>query len=122
MKNNILKKNCKCCGKEFDTTRIDQFFVNRQHQIAFNNFKQSLRRRKLGKINNAISVTYSIYNELLGLRSLRRKSKEFLKGMGANIAVHTHTEEIDGVFYQFLYDIQIIDDKNDLILKRKKNG
>ncbi len=122
MTNNNFKKNCTCCGEEFETNRIDQFFLNRLHQIAYNNKKQSLRRRKLGKINNAISVTYNIYNKLLGLKSQTRKSKEFLKGKGANIAVHTHTEEIDDVFYQFLYDIQIIDDKNDLILKKKKNG
>ena len=115
-------KKCKCCGKEFETNRIDQFFLNRLHQISFNNRKQSERRRKLGKMNKDISVTYNIYNKLIGLRSQTRKSKEFLKGKGANIAVHTHTDEIEGEFFQFLYDIQIIDDVNYLILKRKKNG
>ena len=26
-------KKCKCCGEEFETNRIDQFFLNRLHKI-----------------------------------------------------------------------------------------
>ncbi len=51
MINNINLKKCKCCGEEFETNRIDQFFLNRLHQVSFNNKKQSDRRKKLGKFS-----------------------------------------------------------------------
>ena len=115
-------KKCKCCGEEFETNRIDQFFLNRLHQVSFNNKKQSDRRKKLGKFNKDISSTYGIYLRLLGTKSQLKKSKEFLRGSGANLAVYTHTDEINGEFIQCLFDIAIFDKDEYLILKKHTNG
>lgn len=122
MGNFLHIKKCKCCGEEFETNRIDQFFLNRLHQIAYNNRKQSERRRKLGIINKDISSTYNIYLKLLGTKSQVKKSKEFLRGRGANLAVFTHTDEIDGDYIQCLYDIAVFDRTEYLILKKRSNG
>jgi hypothetical protein len=120
--NNSYIKKCKCCREEFETNRIDQFFVNRLHQVSYNNKKQSNRRLKLGKYNKDISSTYTIFQRLLGVKSQVKKTKEFLRGSGVNLAVYTHTVEIDGDFVQCLYDILIFDKNEYIILKKQSNG
>lgn len=116
----LILKKCKCCGEEFETNRIDQFFKNRLHQVAYNNKKQSNLRKRLAKINTPILKTLRIYKELIGLKSQNRVSKDFLRGKGANIAVFTHVEKLDDQLVNFLYDIAIFDDGDFIVLKKNK--
>ena len=116
----IYLKKCKCCGEEFETNRVDQFFLNRLHQVSYNNDKQSLLRKQLNKINKPIMKTLRIYKELLGLKSKIRISKDFLRGKGANLGVFTHVDKRDDEITVFLFDVAIIEDDEFIILKRDK--
>jgi hypothetical protein len=116
----LILKKCKCCSEEFETNRIDQFFINRLHQVSYNNNKQSNLRKRLAKINTPILKTLRIYKDLLALKSQIRVSKDFLRGKGANIAVFTHLEEIDDKIVNILYDIAIFDQGDYIVLKKYK--
>jgi hypothetical protein len=116
----IYLKKCKCCGEEFETNRVDQFFLNRLHQVSYNNDKQSLLRKRLNKINKPIMKTLRIYKELLGLKSKIRISKDFLRGKGANLAVFTHVATRDNEIINYLFDVAIINDGEFIILKTDK--
>ncbi len=116
----LILKKCKCCGEEFETNRIDQFFKNRLHQVSHNNNKQSILRKRLAKINTPILKTLRIYKDLIGLKSQIRVSKDFLRGKGANIAVFTHVAKLDDQLVNFLYDIAIFDQEDFIVLKKNK--
>ena len=116
----LILKKCKCCGEEFETNRIDQFFKNRLHQVSHNNNKQSILRKRLAKINTPILKTLRIYKDLIGIKSEIRVSKDFLRGKGANIAVFTHVAKRDNEIINFLFDVAIINDGEFIILKTDK--
>jgi hypothetical protein len=111
------KRRCKCCGEPFETNRSDKYFLNRSHQVRHNNQNQSDRRN--GKMTKGLLQTYKIYNDLLSDNPQIKKSKEFLKGRGANLALYTHVDVLDRKKVQFLFDIAIIDDVDHFTLKRK---
>ena len=66
--------------------------------------------------------TYKIYDGLLKNNSSIRKSKEFLRGAGANLGLYSYTDLVDNVRVQFLFDIAIIPDETHITLKRKKHA
>lgn len=114
-------RKCKCCQEEFLTNRIDQFFLNRLHQVSFNNLKQSKERERLGSINKALMKSYRIYRKILNFRSEKTVSKEFLRGRGANLALFNNIEEVDGKFVHCLFDIAIVAKGEMITLKKVKH-
>jgi hypothetical protein len=115
----IFRRQCPCCSEPFETNRSDKFYLNPQHQKRNNNCRQEKKRKKRNNMTKASIKTYEIYNDLLKDKSEFRKSKEFLRGRGANLALYTHAELLERKEVQFLFDIAVIDDGNYLILKRK---
>jgi hypothetical protein len=100
-------RKCKCCKEEFVTNRIDQYFLNRLHQVSFNNAKQSKERERLAFINKPLMKTYRIYKKILNNRS-ETVSKEFLKGRGADLALFNNMQLVNEAFQQCLFDIAIV--------------
>ncbi|MEO0037000.1 MAG: hypothetical protein RIQ59_211 [Bacteroidota bacterium] len=115
-------RKCKCCQEEFVTNRIDQYFLNRLHQVSFNNKKQSRSRQRLAKYNKPMNETYRIYKKLLKIKSEITITKEFLRGRGANFHFFNNVELIDGERVNCLFDIGIIPKGEHVILKKVKNG
>jgi hypothetical protein len=115
------KRQCKCCGVEFETNRSDKFYVNRSHQVKNNNRTQAKYKEKLHKITSPIYASYRILNKLLGSRERLRKSREYFMGAGAQLGYFTHTDVIDNQIEVILFDIAIIEDEKYVILKRIKS-
>lgn len=101
-------RKCKCCKEEFVTNRIDQYFLNRLHQVSFNNAKQSKERERLAFINKPLMKTYRIYKKILNNQSEKTVSKEFLKGRGADLALFNNMQLVNEAFQQCLFDIAIV--------------
>ena len=113
-------RKCKCCKEEFVTNRIDQYFLNRLHQVSFNNAKQSKERERLAFINKPLMKTYRIYKKILNNLS-ETVSKEFLKGSGADLALFNNVQFVDGAFQQCLFDIAIVDKGEMVTLKKVRH-
>jgi hypothetical protein len=113
-------RKCKCCKEEFVTNRIDQYFLNRLHQVSFNNAKQSKERERLAFINKPLMKTYRIYKKILNNLS-ETVSKEFLKGRGADLALFNNVQFVDGAFQQCLFDIAIVDKGEMVTLKKVRH-
>lgn len=115
-------KICPCCLQLFETTRSDKIYLDANHQKRYNNAIQNFKRAQQTSWTKNHYVTHRIYSEILNGRTKARRSKEFLKGAGANLCVYTHTEEVNGEMIQCLFDIAIFDDSDYLILKKHYNG
>ena len=100
------------------TNRIDQYFLNRLHQVSFNNAKQSKERERLAFINKPLMKTYRIYKKILNIRSEKTVSREFLKGRGADLALFNNVQLVNEAFQHCLFDIAIVD-KGELIKLKK---
>lgn len=118
----LYTRKCKCCGISFQTNRLDQFYVDRKHQVAYNNKLGSILRRKLAKTNKLIIQTYRIFDQLIGNDSEVRVTKEFLKGKGANISVLTNFVYVNKKNVPALFNILIEHDGEFVKLKKFENG
>lgn len=108
----LYTRKCKCCGISFQTNRLDQFYVDRKHQVDYNNKLSSILRRKLAEKNKRIIKSYRIYDQLLGDKLEIRVSQEFLKGKGADLTVLTSLKNVKGELIPVLFDILFIKDKD----------
>jgi uncharacterized C2H2 Zn-finger protein len=112
------KRQCKCCGVEFETNRSDKFYVNRSHQVKNNNRTQAKYKEKLKKITGSMYSTYRIFDKLIGSRESLRTSKDYLRGAGAKLGYFTHHDKINNKTVPILIDIALIDEDNYVTLKR----
>lgn len=102
------KRICPCCNELFWTNRSDKKYLDRTHQVYHNNKKQYALKRKLSIRLKPIIKTHDILKKLLGKDLERTFSKEFLLGVGANMAYLTNINYIDNERHPVLIDIAII--------------
>jgi hypothetical protein len=117
----LYTKECPCCLEKFETNRIDKIYKNYLHQRKYNNEQQAKKRKQLSQFFKPINATYKIYNELLVGKTSVKKSKEFLRGKGANLEFFSHVDKVNEEITHFLYDIAIIDNGSSIILKKTPN-
>jgi hypothetical protein len=115
------KRQCKCCGVEFETNRSDKFYLNRSHQVRNNNVRQSNTRRKQSFVISPLLKTYRILNRILGQKKELTVSKDFLRGAGANIALMTNHNLVNDQEQAVLIDIALIPNRQYITLKRIQN-
>jgi hypothetical protein len=117
---NIYDRPCKCgCGERIETSKNNKLYAD-GHQIKNNNLVQNEKRHKLNVLNKPLMKTYQIYDKLLGIKSLKSFSKEFLRGKGANLAFNTKTVLIEGKNINCIFDILLISENDYFTLKRIK--
>ena len=92
------------------------------HQKPFNNFIQNTKRSVFSELTKEHYKTYQIFNELLNEKSKIVKSKDFLRGTGANLGVFSHVENFEGENTTILFDIAIIPNETHITLKRKQHA
>lgn len=117
----LYTKECPCCGETFQTTRVDKIYKNSLHHRSYNNNKQANKRKLLDRLNKPINATYKIYKDLLVGKITVTKSKEFLRGKGANLEFFSHVDKINDEIAHFLFDIAILDRGSNIILKKTTN-
>jgi hypothetical protein len=100
---------CPCCDKRFETTSSIKYYLNSTHQKKANNITQNKKREQFQKINKPMNDTYNIYMKLLGKQKEVEKSKEFLRGRGANLEFFSHIDVYRGNLTHFLHDIAVIE-------------
>ena len=115
------KRQCKCCGVEFETNRSDKFYLNRSHQVNNNNRSQARYKHKHKKITGSLYSVYRILDTLLGSEESYRASKDYLMGAGAKLGFFTHLDKINNKTVPILIDIALIDEGNYVTLKRIKS-
>ncbi len=113
---------CRCCGEKFSTTKLCKYYVDITHQKPHNNFIQNTKRSVFSEFTKEHYKTYQIFNELLNEKSKIVKSKDFLRGTGAKLGVFSHVENFEGENTTVLFDIAIIPNENNIILKRKQHA
>ena len=102
---------------------MNKYYLSFAHQKKANNIKQEKNRKQVQKWNKPMNATYKIYLKLLGQNKNVQKSKEFLRGKGANLQYFSHIENLEGNLTNFLYDIAIIDNSEHVkLLKVIQNG
>lgn len=105
---------CKCgCGEIFKTRSSIKKYVDYSHQKDNNNIVQNAKYRALNKLEAKHRKTLKIYQKLMGKRSSIHRSREFLKGAGADLGLLTHFTPYDGKQEPTLHDIMIINDPKD---------
>ena len=113
---------CRCCGEKFSTTKLCKYYVDITHQKPHNNFIQNTKRSVFSELTKEHYKTYQIFNGLLDKKSKIENSKEFLRGTGAKLGVFSHVENFEGANTTILFDIAIIPNENNIILKRKQHA
>jgi hypothetical protein len=115
-----FNRKCKYCTKPFETNSSIKDYCCPEHQRKANNNKQNEKRHKLNILNKPLMETYKIYDKLLGIKSLVRFSKEYLRGKGADLSFYTKTVHIEGKYLNGIFDILLFNDNDYLTLKRIK--
>jgi uncharacterized protein YnzC (UPF0291/DUF896 family) len=100
---------CPCCDKRFETTSSIKYYLNSAHQKKANDITQNEKRKQFQKMNKPMNDTYNIYMKLLGKQKEVEKSKEFLRGRGANLEFSSHIDVYRGNLTHFLHDIAVIE-------------
>ncbi len=109
---------CPCCDKVFLTTNSIKFYFDSSHQKKANDITQNEKRKQFQKINKPMNDTYQIYKTLLGEKNEVRKSKEFLRGRGANLIYFNRVLKIENKIVNVLFDIAIIEEGEFFNLKK----
>jgi hypothetical protein len=91
----FLEKSDLFSGEKFKTTRIDQYFANRQNQIRYNNFKARLKRQAMRSVNSPLNKNREILLVLLGSKKEIILSRDFLKGAGYNLNYFSHSVKLE---------------------------
>ena len=104
MKEEITKK-CPFTGKEFIPKRSNQIYFDRAAQIENNNIRAKERLKGIKKQFRVIEKNYFILNDLLGNKSIKLVSKDYLLGRVFHSNYLTHFYEKNGVFIMGIYDI-----------------
>ena len=105
---------CECgCGEIFTTRNSTKKFVNPDHQIKKNNRVQNAKYRAFNQIESKHRKTLEIYRKLMGKRTKIKRSREFLRGAGADLGLLTFYTPYNGKQQPTLHDVMIINDPND---------
>lgn len=105
---------CKCgCGEIFTTTNSTKKHVNPDHQIKKNNRVQNAKYRALNKVESKHRKTLGIYRKLMGKKTRIHRSREFLRGAGADLGLLTNYTTYNGKQQPTLHDVMIINDSDD---------
>ena len=78
-------------GKPFTKKRVTQRFSNRRNQVRYNNMKATERRRILSRHLNILYRNREILLRLLGDKTERIVTRDFLVGAGYNLTYFTQT-------------------------------
>ena len=105
---------CKCgCGVIFETRNSTKKYVNPTHQKDNNNLVQNAKYRAFNKMESKHRKTLEIYRKLMGKRTKIHRSREFLRGAGADLGLLTFYTPYNGKQQPTLHDVMIINDPND---------
>jgi hypothetical protein len=118
IKKTRYQRVCPCCDERFVTTNSIKYYLNSAHQKKANDITQNEKRKKFQKINKPMNDTYEIYKTLLGDKNEVRKSKEFLRGRGANLKYFNRGIKIENKMVNVLFDIAIIEEGEFFYLKK----
>ena len=87
-----MKKKDLLTGEEFETSRINQKFINPKNRIKYYNEKAKQLRQEKAFINKPLHNNLCILKELLADKNEIVKHKQFLLGKGFSFGVHTQYE------------------------------
>jgi len=105
---------CKCgCGEIFKTRNSVKKYVYPSHQKENNNIVQNAKHRALNKLEAKQRKTLEIYRKMMGNRTRIHRSREFLRGAGADLGILTHYTPYNGKQQPTLHDVMIINDPKD---------
>jgi len=105
---------CKCgCGEIFKTRNSVKKYVYPSHQKENNNIVQNAKYRALNKLEAKQRKTLEIYRKMMGNRTRIHRSREFLRGAGADLGILTHYTPYNGKQQPTLHDVMIINDPKD---------
>lgn len=105
---------CQCgCGEMFQTRNGTKKYLNRKHQKDNNNLVQNAKYRAFNQMEAKHRKTLEIYRKLMGKRTKIHRSREFLRGAGADLGLLTFYTPYNGKQEPTLYDVMIINDPND---------
>jgi hypothetical protein len=105
---------CKCgCGEIFKTRSRIKKYVNSTHQKENNNIVQNEKYRALNKIESKHRKTLGVFRKLMGKRNRIHRSREFLRGAGADLGLLTHYTKYEDKHQATLHDVMIINDPKD---------
>ena len=105
---------CKCgCGEIFKTRNTTKVYVDPSHQIKRNNRVQNAKYRTLNKMESKHRKTLEIYRKIMGKRTRIHRSREFLRGAGADLGLLTNYTPFNGKQEPTLHDVMIINDPKD---------
>lgn len=105
---------CKCgCGEIFTTRNSTKKYLNRKHQKDNNNLVQNAKYRAFNQMEAKHRKTLEIYRKLMGKRTKIKRSREFLRGAGADLGLLTFYTPYNGKQQPTLHDVMIINDPND---------
>lgn len=101
----VLVKKCPHTGKEFIPKRSNQIYFDREAQIENNNNRTKERRKGIKRQFSIIEKNYFILDDLLGVKSMIRVSKDYLLGRGFHSNYLTHIDQENGIFKMGIYDV-----------------
>jgi len=105
---------CKCgCGETFTTRNSTKKYVNPDHQKDNNNLVQNAKYRAFNQMEAKHRKTLGIYRKLMGKRTKIHRSREFLRGAGADLGLLTFYTPYNGKQQPTLHDVMIINDPED---------
>jgi hypothetical protein len=98
-------------GKPFRQTKQTQRFATRENQVRFNNKKATEQRRTLSPYLIILFRNRKILRGLLGDKTERTVTRDFLQGAGYSFRYQTHTLDFNnqqafGVFEYGLISLQ----------------
>ena len=83
------------------------------HQKDNNNIVQNAKYRALNKMEAKHRKTLEIYRKIMGKRTRIHRSREFLRGAGADLGLLTNYTPFNGKQEPTLHDVMIINDPKD---------
>jgi len=105
---------CECgCGEIFTTRNSTKKYLNRKHQKDNNNLVQNAKYRAFNQMEAKHRKTLGIYRKLMGKRTKIKRSREFLRGAGADLGLLTFYTPYNGKQQPTLHDVMIINDPKD---------
>ena len=94
-------------GEVFIPGRGNQKFASRSNQIRFNNLKAARKRRAKANVDRVHDRNRTILKRVLGNRSDKTLSRDYLLGAGFDFTCFTHsTKKVEGIchcVYEFGY-------------------
>jgi hypothetical protein len=99
--------------EEFVKRRNNQKFATSNNRIRFNNQKARQKRIMKGFVDKLLDQNRTILSRILGNRTERIVSKDYLLGAGFSFEFYSFIKEVNGVNYFGIYEYGIAKTSDD---------